>query len=125
MTIKTAAELVEAANAAVERITADDAERLLGDPAVQFVDVREPAEWAQGHLPGAVHIPRGLLEFQADPGTPSFNPALADKRLVVYCASGGRSALAAKTLSDMGYGRVANMLGGWNGWSQAGRPREG
>ena len=67
-----------------------------------------------------MHASRGLLEFFADPQSPYHKPELASgKRLVVYCASGGRSALAAKTLKDMGIGRVANMLGGFNGWKQA------
>lgn len=125
MTIKPAAELVRAANEAVDQATADQAEEWLGRGDVQFVDVREPAEWAQGHVPGAVHIPRGLLEFQADPTASSFVTALAEKKLVIYCAVGGRSALAAKTLKDMGYEDVTNLQGGFTGWTQAGKPQEG
>lgn len=124
MPIKPAAELVAAANAVVDGMTADEAQTLVGDPSVRFVDVREPAEWAQGHLPGAVHAPRGLLEFHADPASPMFMPDLADKRLVIYCASGGRSALAGKTLKDMGYADVANLEGGFSAWAKAGRPTE-
>ena len=93
---------------------------------LRLIDVREPAEWQAGHIPGAVHVPRGLLEFKADPSLPAAHEKALDpaKKLVVYCASGGRSALAAKTLKDMGYPDVANMLGGFGGWSQAGKPSE-
>lgn len=125
MTIKPSKDMVAAANAAVEVIDADAATALLGQDDVAFVDVREPGEWAQGHVPGAVHAPRGLLEFHADPASPMFKPELADKRLVVYCASGGRSALAAKTLQDMGYEGVANLAGGFTGWKAGGKPTEG
>ena len=99
-----------------------------------FIDVREGGELAtQGKIPGAVHpgprrgarpgvpAPRGLLEFYADPSAPYHKPELGSgKRLVVYCASGGRSALAAKTLKDMGIDKVANMLGGFTAWQQQG-----
>lgn len=125
MAIKPTKDLVDAANAAVEVITADQAEALAGRADVQFVDVREPEEWAQGRVPGAVHIPRGLLEFQADPSTPWYKPELEGKKLVFYCAGGGRSALAAKALKDMGYDDVANMQGGFRGWAEAGKKVEG
>ncbi len=86
-----------------------------------FVDVRETREVEQGKVPGAVHVPRGLLEFMADPASPMHNPALSSgKRLVVYCATGGRSALAAKTLQDMGIANPVNMLGGFAAWRTAG-----
>ena len=126
MTIKPARELVAAANAVVPGLAAADAEALVGRDDVQFVDVREPAEWEKGHIPGAVHVPRGLLEFKADPSLPAYHePRLdAGKRLVVYCASGGRSALASKTLKDMGYPDVVNLLGGFTGWSEANKPVE-
>lgn len=123
MSIKSAREMVAAANAAVETLAVDAAAPLVGQAGVQFVDVREPGEWAKGHIPGAVHVPRGLLEFKADPTLeayfdPAFDPA---KRLIVYCASGGRSALAAQTLKDMGYPAVASMLGGFTAWTEAGQ----
>jgi rhodanese-related sulfurtransferase len=121
-----AMDMVAAANAAVETVTVEDARRLVGDDDVQFVDVRETSELAaQGKIPGAVHAPRGMLEFFADPTTPLHKPELASgKRLVVYCGSGGRSALSAKTLQDMGIDRVANMLGGFGAWTQAEGPVE-
>jgi rhodanese-related sulfurtransferase len=120
--VKRAAEMVAEANAAVGTIDVEKAKQLVGKDDVVFVDVREGGELAtQGKIPGAVHAPRGLLEFYADPSTPYHKPALASgKRLVVYCASGGRSALAAKTLKDMGVDNVANMLGGFTAWQQGG-----
>jgi rhodanese-related sulfurtransferase len=126
MTTKAAKSLVDAANAAVDRLSVDEAALLAGQDGMVFVDVREPAEWQAGHVPGAVHVPRGLLEFKADPSLPAAHEKALDpaKKLVVYCASGGRSALAAKTLKDMGYPDVVNMTGGFGTWSQAGKPVE-
>jgi rhodanese-related sulfurtransferase len=120
--VKRAAELVAEANAAVGTLDVEEAKKLLGRGDVVFVDVREGAELAaQGKIPGAVHAPRGHLEFFADPSAPYHKPELGSgKRLLVYCASGGRSALAAKTLKDMGIANVANMLGGFTAWQQAG-----
>jgi rhodanese-related sulfurtransferase len=120
--VKRAAELVAEANAAVGTLDVEEAKQLLGRDDVVFVDVREGAELATlGKIPGAVHAPRGHLEFYADPSAPYHKPELGSgKRLVVYCASGGRSALAAKTLKDMGIANVANMLGGFGAWQQAG-----
>ena len=90
-----------------------------------FVDVRERAEHSAGAIAGAVAAPRGFLEFIADPASPMHNPALsAGKRLVIYCASGGRSALATKTLQDMGYSQVANLTGGFQAWIEASGPTE-
>jgi rhodanese-related sulfurtransferase len=126
MSIKAAKDMVAAANAAVETISVDEAEKLVGQGDVQFVDVREPAEWEKGHVPGAVHVVRGLLEFKADPSNEAYHEKRLDpsRKLVVYCASGGRSALAAKTLKDMGYPNVVNMLGGFTAWSQGGKKSE-
>ena len=96
---------------------------LLGDPAVLFVDVREAVETASGVAPGAFLAPRGFLEFLADPDSPMHKPELARATsLIVYCASGGRSALAAKTLIDMGYSDVKNLAGGMAAWKAANGP---
>lgn len=123
--IKSSKDLVSAANAEVDTLTIEDAKELVGRDDVIFVDVRERQELEKGKVPGAVHAPRGLLEFHADPQSPYHKPELASgKRLVVYCGSGARSALAAKTLKEMGIERVANMMGGFSGWQQSDGPIE-
>jgi len=123
---KRAKDLVAEAAAAVRSIDVEAARGLLNDPGAVFVDVREPAELEQtGRIPGAVHAVRGLLEFLADPESPMHNPKLdRGKRLVVTCASGGRSMLAARTLMEMGYPEVLNLTGGMTAWRQAGAPVE-
>ena len=123
MAIRDVREMVAEANAEVETLTAVEAIAALDDADTVFVDVRERDEHAAGCVPGAVHVPRGLLEFAADPASPLHKAALSSgARLVVYCASGGRSALAAKTLKDMGIGRVANLLGGIAAWRKNAGP---
>ena len=118
-------QLIGEALAEVASISVDDALALLDGEDALFVDVRERAEQSAGAIAGAVAAPRGFLEFIADPASPMHNPALSSgKRLIVYCASGGRSALAAKTLQDMGYADVANLTGGFQAWSEAGGPTE-
>ena len=118
---KSAGDMVAEANAAIDEMSIDEARQQVGNDDVVFVDVREKEEVAKGRIPGAIHVSRGLLEFAADPNSPMHNPALSSgKPVIVYCASGGRSALAGKTLKDMGVGRVANMLGGMNAWREAG-----
>lgn len=118
-------QLLAEANAAIDTVAVADARRLHGQGDVVFVDVREGQEWAQGHIPGAIHAPRGFLEFIADPESPMHKAELnSGKRIVLYCASGGRSALAAKTLKDMGVAKVSHMAGGIGAWSQAGGPVE-
>ena len=118
-------QLIGEALAEVSSVSVDDALALAGGEDALFVDVRERAEQSAGAIAGAVAAPRGFLEFIADPASPMHNPALSSgKRLVVYCASGGRSALATKTLQDMGYADVANLTGGFQAWSEAGGPTE-
>ena len=93
-----------------------------------LLDVREPGEWQKGRVPGAIHVPRGLLEWMADPTYPNHDPRIAGRfetPVVVMCASGGRSLLAARTLREMGYREVTSLEGGFAGWSQAGLPVEG
>ena len=92
-----------------------------------LIDVREPAEYAQGHLPGAINLPRGVLEFQihAHPAmacTTSQALAVADRELVLYCLTGGRSALAADSLQALGFTRVRSLAGGLTAWRNAGHP---
>ncbi|MHB1582568.1 MAG: molybdopterin-synthase adenylyltransferase MoeB [Acidimicrobiales bacterium] len=108
-------ELLTQAKAAIREVDADEAQTRLGEAV--FLDVREPDEYEQGAIPGAVHLPRGHLEFQVEGKLP-------DKKapVVVYCAGGTRSAFAAKTLGDLGYSDVVSMAGGFNGWKDAGKP---
>lgn len=119
-----AKQLVSAANAEVESISPEAAAKLIGREGVLFVDLREHSELASsGKIEGAVHVPRGLLEFQVDPESPSHKPELAEAdRLVLYCGSGGRSALAAKTLEDMGISGVSHVPGGFPALKAAGAP---
>jgi rhodanese-related sulfurtransferase len=113
------------AEAVVPRISPDEAKGLVGRSDVLFLDVREPAEvTTSGKVPGAVAIPRGLIEFRADRSLPAHDAAFdRAKTVIAYCASGGRSALVGKTLKDMGYTDVRN-LGGFKGWVDAGGPVE-
>ncbi len=116
-------QLLAAANADIDSMPVAMARDMLEDDDVVFLDVRETQEREQGFVPGSVHAPRGFLEFIADPEGPMHNPILADdKTLVVYCASGGRSALAAKTLQDMGFPKVCSLVGGLAAWKEAGGP---
>lgn len=118
-------QLLAEANALIDSVSVHDALELLAADDAVFIDVREPQERQQGYIPGSVHAPRGFLEFIADPEGPSHDPAFAaGKRLVVYCGSGGRSALASKTLVEMGFDQVLNLVGGIQAWNQAGGPIE-
>lgn len=116
----TVKQLVADANAVVPRIGAADAKALHADGRAVFIDLREPPEVAaSGKVPGALEIPRGLLEFRADPENPERNAAFQKPVVVTYCASGGRAALAGKLLKDLGYTDVRN-LGGFKDWVEAG-----
>lgn len=115
-------QLVEAANAVVPRITVAQAQDLIAKCDALVVDVREASEVQQsGKVAGAVHVPRGMLEFAADPESPYHDPRFQKgKTVIVYCASGGRSALAGQALVEkMGYGEVYN-LGGFKDWADGG-----
>ena len=123
MSAKTAAQMVQEAKQRVENLSVQQVAEQLADGAL-LVDIREPGEQAQtGSIPGAVSAPRGMLEFWADPSSPyhrsEFEP---QRRIILHCASGGRSALAADTLQQMGYSNVAHLDGGLNAWTQAGQP---
>lgn len=124
--VKSAKELVVEATRQIEIVSGTDAVKLVGDPSVVFVDVREGEELQKtGKLRGAVHVPRGFLEFQADPTSPTHKPELgAGRKLVLYCGSGSRSALAAKSLLEMGITNVAHVAGGFPALQQAGGPRD-
>jgi rhodanese-related sulfurtransferase len=120
--------LLDRARRTVPEITTDQVrDRLARGEVDVLLDVREADEWERGHIPGAVHAARGLLEWYADPTTPYAKPDLCgnrDARIVVHCASGGRSLLAAETLRTMGYPHVVNMTGGFKEWSARGFPVE-
>lgn len=117
---RTLKQMMEEANAAVERIDGARAQALVAEGGL-LVDLREAEELArEGRAAGARHIPRGLLEFCADPDSPMHDPELRrDRAIVLHCASGGRAALAGKLLRDMGFTRVYNM-GGLKDWLDAG-----
>ena len=119
-------QMLAEANAMIETISVPDAQALVGNADVVFVDVRETVErQTSGGIKGSVHAPRGFLEIIADPETPMHVDSLASgKRLVLYCGSGGRSALAAKTLMDMGLEKVCHIAGGYAAWVEAGGPTD-
>ena len=123
--MKTVQAMLAEADAVVPRISPDEAKGLVGRSDVLFLDVREPAEvTTSGKVPGALAVPRGLVEFRADRSLPAHDAAFdRAKTVIAYCASGGRSALVGKTLKDMGYADVRN-LGGFKSWVDAGGPIE-
>jgi rhodanese-related sulfurtransferase len=126
---KSLAELVGEALAEVEEISPEETRRLLDAPdreGWELWDVREPDEFAAGHVPGARSTPRGMLEVRVDLEHPKRDPALADRSrtLVLYCGGGHRSALAARALQQMGFERVVSMAEGWTGWTKRGYPVE-
>lgn len=113
-------QMLEAANAAVPKITSEQAAEMIRGGNTLVVDVRDaPEVAASGKIAGAVHVSRGMLEFRADPESPYHDKAFdKTKNVILYCASGGRSALAGKVLKDMGYEKVYNV-GGFKDWSGA------
>ena len=113
------------ANAAIETVSVQDAIAVHGEPGYTFIDIREGEERAKGTIAGSVHVPRGFLEFRADPESQMHDPVFSKgDRLVLFCASGGRSALAAKTLVDMGFEDICHIAGGMDAWAEAGGPSE-
>lgn len=114
-------DMLAEANAAVPKISPNEARKMVAEQNAVIVDVRDTTELQEnGKIPGSIHIPRGLLEFKADSETPYHDANLAkDRPIILHCASGGRSALAGKTLLDMGYTNVHN-LGGFKDWTEAG-----
>jgi rhodanese-related sulfurtransferase len=122
MLAKTAAHLVAEAKAQIENLSPVEVATELQRGSALLVDLREPAERVEhGVIPGAIHAPRGMLEFYADPTSAyhraEFDPA---RRTIVFCASGGRSALGAVVLRALGYARVAHLDGGLKAWQEAG-----
>jgi len=124
MLTKGVTRLIAEANAVIDTVAVHDAIPMLGNENVAIIDIRDGNERLQnGEIPGAVHAPRGLLEFLADPETALHKPVFSSgKKLLLFCATGGRSTLAAKTLMDMGFSGVAHIGGGFAAWEAAGGP---
>ncbi len=118
--MKSAVELFTEAKGRITEVTpADTIARRSADPSVVLIDVREDREWNLGHAAGAVHMSRGTIESKIDSAVPR------DATVILYCASGNRSALSAESLMQMGYTKVASMSGGFRGWVDAGGEVEG
>ncbi|WP_315700853.1 MULTISPECIES: rhodanese-like domain-containing protein [unclassified Bradyrhizobium] len=117
----TVKQMLEAANAAVPKITPGEAQAMIAKGNTLVVDVRDAPEVEKsGKVAGAVHVSRGMLEFRADPDSPYHDKNFAkDKTVILYCASGGRSALSGKTLKDLGYDKVYNV-GAFKDWAESG-----
>lgn len=123
MSNKTAAQLVQDAKASIDNLTPDQVQAEMAAGRVTLVDVRDAPELSQGTIPGAVHASRGMLEFYADPSSPYHKAGLdPNSRVILHCASGGRSALAVHTLRALGYKNVAHLDGGFKAWQAAGKP---
>lgn len=113
--------LCEDAKARVRETTVEEVKKRLdrGDRGFVLVDVREESEWNAGHIPGATHLGKGVIERDIEQRIPDSN-----QEIVLYCGGGFRSALAAEALEKMGYTNVISMDGGWRGWKEAGHPIE-
>lgn len=119
----TTTEMVKAAKQRIENLTIEQAKLEFEKGNIVLIDIREADELKQGNIPGAVHTPRGMLEFHADSTLPYYNPVFKkDAHIILYCASSGRSALAVETLKTMGYKNVTHINGGFKAWKEAGYP---
>lgn len=126
MTAKTVFELVREAKLGIENLSPEQVEAEIKAGTATIVDLRDTPELAAGCIPGSVHASRGMLEFYADPNCPFHKKELDPaRRTIVYCAGGGRSALAVHTLQAMGYRSVAHLEGGFHAWEMAGKPVRG
>ena len=119
-------ELIASAMAQIETVPLEEAQQLLEDPNTVFVDIRDIRELErEGMIPNALHAPRGMLEFWVDPDSPYFKPIFGEgKRLILYCASAWRSALATETLQKMGVPGVCHLAGGFTAWKKADLPTQ-
>lgn len=119
----TATELVKEAKLKIENLSPDQVKEELSGGDVSLIDLRESEELnLDGKIAGSVNVPRGLLEFSADPSSPKYKPEFnKDKRIILYCASGSRSALATATLKQMGYENTAHLDGGMKAWVDSGK----
>lgn len=119
---KSSKQLVSEASEKIETLPLEETKALVGNSDVQFVDIRDVRELnKEGTIPGAIHAPRGMLEFWVDPDSPYFKPVFAeDKKFILFCRSSWRSALAAATLKEMGVNNVAHISGGYGAWVESG-----
>lgn len=126
MSQKSAADLVKEAKQGIENLTPAQVQQELAKGNTVLIDIREREELTQnGKIPGSVHAPRGMIEFYADASLPYHKPEFdKNKRLILHCASGGRSALAVQTLKQMGFQHIAHLDGGIKSWKEAGLPVE-
>ena len=126
MTIKSVIELIAEAEAKIETLTVGQAQTAKEDSEVQFIDLRDIRElWREGAIPGAIHVPRGMLEFWIAPDSPYHKDIFASgKKFVFFCALGHRSALATFTAQNMGLTPVAHIEGGYTAWKESGAPTE-
>jgi rhodanese-related sulfurtransferase len=116
--------LIDSAMAQIETVSMEQAKKLSEDPNTVFVDIRDIRELErEGMIPNALHAPRGMLEFWVDPDSPYYKPVFGEgKRLILYCASAWRSALATETLQRMGVPQICHLEGGYSAWKEAGLP---
>lgn len=115
---------IEEAKQVISEVSQEEG-KVLVEQGIKVLDVREPGEFLTGAIDGAINVPRGVLEPAADLNYPGANPALRDARddaWLVVCLSGGRAALATKTLNEMGFTNVTNLIGGMGAWKEAGYP---
>jgi rhodanese-related sulfurtransferase len=123
---KTVEQLIGEAKLRIRSVRPEEVAATVLAGEIVVVDVREPDEFEGGHLPFAVNIPRGWLEFKADPTCPVYDRRVApDLPLLLYCTIGGRSALAAAALQELDYASVSSLEGGFEGWKAAGYPVRG
>jgi len=116
--------LIARAKSEIKECGLAEVEKAIQDGSHLIIDVREPGEFSLGHLKNAINVPRGVLEFRTDPSYPGSIPSLSDKtnKIILYCRSGGRSALAAQSLGQLGYKAVVSMAGGFIAWEEAKLP---
>jgi rhodanese-related sulfurtransferase len=115
----TAEDMVSEAKGNICEVSVSEVKAILDNGEYLFLDCREPKEYKMGHIPGAINIPRGLLEFKVGKQVPDKNT-----KIIMYCKKGGRGCLATCTMCRMGYKNVKNMAGGWLAWEKAGYPIE-
>lgn len=120
----TVQQLISVAKKEIVEVDVLKVEKIAQDGSQLIVDVREPAEYSEGHIKGSINVPRGVLEFRTDPTYPGGIPSLYDKsaEIILYCRSGARSALAAQSLILLGYKAVFSMAGGFVAWESANLP---